>query len=122
MEQAAGGSADREIHLSYDGRTHVLANAASTWEIRLELEQLGAGEVVGIGSVATALDAPHDGVNAEVILSGRIDPHGVASIVLTPLAASSRPPITLIVRVLSGRLEGHDPIITHVLEVRGLPS
>jgi hypothetical protein len=121
MHDAAATPASTGIRLSYDGRTHVLGNEAGTWEIRLELEQLGAGEIVGVGSVATALDAPHDGLVAEVILSGRVDRQGTARVVLTPLAPGALTTVSLVLRLADGRIDVQDPIVSAVLEVRGLP-
>ena len=109
------------VRLGYDGHVHVLGNADGTWRLRLELEQLGAGEMVGIGSVWSALNAPHDGLTADVILSGRVDARGIARIVLTPIAAESLATVSLVVQLFDGRSDVQDPIISSVLEVHGLP-
>ncbi len=109
------------VQLRYDGRVHTLRNAAGTWDLRLELEQLGAGEVVGIGDVTTALDAPHDGMTARVIASGRIRPDGTGHLGLTPLAAGGRPTIELTVR-FAPRADGQEPVIAEVTAIAGLPT
>ncbi len=121
MHDGAGMVAGSGIRMSYDGRTHVLGNEAESWEIRLELEQLGAGEIIGVGSVATARDAPHDVPVTEVILSGRVDRQGTACVVLTPLVPGALAVVTLVLRLVGGRMDVHDPIVSAVLEVRGLP-
>jgi hypothetical protein len=41
--------------------------------------------------------------------------------VLTPLAPGSLATVTLVVRVVGGRVDAQDPIIGAVMEVRGLP-
>jgi hypothetical protein len=109
------------VRVAYDGRVHRLRNDARTWDILLELEQLGAGEIVGIGSLTTALDAPHDGVTAQVIVSGRVRADGTGVIGLTPLAPGGGATITLTVR-LAARVDGQEPTIAEVLGVEGLPG
>lgn len=49
------------------------ATLRGAWELRLELRQLAAGEIVGVGSVTTALDAPHDGVTSSVRFAPLVD-------------------------------------------------
>lgn len=121
MPETAELPTGARVRLVHDGRTHEIGNAAGSWSMRLELEQLGAGELIGIGSVATALDAPHDGVVAEVIVSGRVDGEGMARLVLTPLASGSLVTVTLVARVRGGRADAQDPVLDAVLEVHGLP-
>jgi hypothetical protein len=77
--------------------------------------------VVGVGSVWSALDAPHDGLTANVILSGHVHEHGIATIELTPIASGGPAPVALVVRLFDGRSDVQDPIISSVLEVHGLP-
>ncbi len=120
MAEAGNNHTRPSVRLGYDGHVHVLGNLDGTWRVRLELEQLGAGEVVGVGSVWRALDAPQDGLTANVILSGRVD-DGIARIALTPIASGGPARVTLVVRLFDGRSDVQDPIISSVLEVHGLP-
>ncbi len=110
------------VSLRYDGHLHTIRNAAGTWDIRLELEQLGAGEIVGVGSVTTPLDAPHDGVTARVIASGRIGQDRTGVLELTPLAAAGRGVIALAVRFAPRIDEHEEPVVTEVLAIVGLPA
>ena len=105
------------IRLRYDGHLHTIRDAAGTWDLRLELEQLGAGEIVGVGSVT----APHDGVTAHLIASGRIGPDRTGRIELTPLAGGGRAAIVLSVR-FAPRIDEQEPVVSEILEVVGLPT
>jgi hypothetical protein len=120
MQDAVENHTRTAVRLSYDGRTHVVRNAAATWEMRLELEQLGAGEIIGVGSIATALDAPHDGLVAEVIVGGRVDHEGTARLHLTPIAAGSTATVTVVLRLAEGHGD-RDPVVDAVVSVEGLP-
>ena len=122
MQDAVDTRSGTGIRLSYDGRTHVVRNAAATWEIRLELEQLGAGEIIGVGSIATALDAPHDGMVAEVIASGRVDRQGTVRLLLTPIARGALATVSVVLHLVAGRGDGLDPIADAVVSVEGLPG
>ncbi len=101
--------------LSYDGRAHLLSCTAGSWRIRMELEELGKGEVIGVGMVWTTT---HD-TDTEVIVSGRIDDQGITVVTLTPVMPCRLDPISLVLRV-ERQPEVHDPIVTEGLEVRGL--
>jgi hypothetical protein len=122
MQDAVEIQSATAVRLSYDGRTHVVRNAAATWEIRLELEQLGAGEIIGVGSIATALDAPHDGIVAAVIASGRVDREGTARVRLTPIAAGSLATVAVVLRLAAANGDSQDPIVEAVVSVEGLPA
>jgi hypothetical protein len=113
--------AETGVSLRYDGHLHTIRNAAGTWDLRLELEQLGAGEVVGVGSVTTSLDAPHDGVTARLIASGRIGSDRTGLLELTPLAAGGQSVIVLSVR-FAPLIDEQEPVVSEVLAVRGLPA
>lgn len=121
MEDAVETHSGSGLRLSYDGKMHVVRNAAATWEMRLEIEQLGAGEIIGVGSIATALDAPHDGMVAEVIASGRVNRQGTARLLLTPIARGALTTVTVVLHLLAGRPDGQDPIVDAVVSVEGLP-
>jgi hypothetical protein len=122
MQNAVDRHAGAGVRLSYDGRTHVARNSAGTWEIRLELEQLEVGEIIGVGSIATALDAPHDGLVAEVIASGRVDREGRVRLHLTPIAVGSTAAVFMVLRLAPGHGDGRDPIADAVISVEGLPA
>lgn len=109
------------VWLRYDGHLHTIRNAAGSWDLRLELEQLGAGEIVGVGSVTTPLDAPHDGVTAHLIASGRIGPDRTAVLELSPLGAGGRAVIMLSVR-FAPRIDEQEPVIAEVTAIEGLPA
>jgi len=113
--------AETGVSLRYDGHLHTIRNAAGTWDLRLELEQLAAGEIVGVGSVTTPLDAPHDGVTARLIASGRVGTDGTGVIELTPLAAAARNVIVLAVR-FAPRIDEQEPVVSEVLAIQGLPA
>ena len=87
----------------------------------MRAEQLGAGEIIGVGSIATALDAPHDGVVAAVIASGRVDRQGTARLLLTPIAHGALATVGVVLRLIAGRGDGQDPIADAVVSVEGLP-
>ena len=109
------------VRLRYDGHLHTIRNAAGSWDLQLELEQLGAGEIVGVGSVTTALDAPHDGVTAHLIASGRIGPDRTGVLELSPLGAGARAAIVLSVR-FAPRIDEQEPVIAEILAIDGLPA
>ncbi|MEO6027848.1 MAG: hypothetical protein ABIR79_13365 [Candidatus Binatia bacterium] len=106
--------------LSFDGCRHYLTPVGGAWEIRFELEQLGAGEVIGVGSVWTAARPGEPLRPWEVLVSGRVDERGMATLALVPVAATARSPVRLLVR-MAGRSDGQDPIVSEVLDVQGLP-
>lgn len=109
------------VSLRYDGHLHTIRNAAGTWDLRLELEQLGAGEIVGVGTVTTPLDAPHDGVTARLIASGRIGPDRTGVLELTPLGTGGHSVIVLSVR-FAPRIDEQEPVISEVVAIEGLPA
>ena len=109
------------VRLRYDGHLHTVHNAAGTWNLRLELEQLGAGEIVGVGSITAPLDGPNDGVTTHLIASGRIAPDRTGVLELTPLDAGGRTPIRLAVR-FAPRLDDQEPVVSAVLAIEGLPA
>lgn len=113
--------AETGVSLRYDGHLHTIRNAAGTWDLQLELEQLGAGEIVGVGSVTTPVDSPHDGVTAGLIASGRMQPDGTGVLELTPLAAGVRGLIVLSVR-FAPRIDEQEPVVSEVLAIQGLPA
>jgi hypothetical protein len=120
MELSVRDCAGIGVRLQYDGRVHALRNLSGTWDVRLELEQLGAGEIIGVGSVSTPMDAPHDGITGRVIVGGQLGPDGTGVLALTPLAAGGRAAVTMTVR-FAPRLEGQEPVIAEVLAIEGLP-
>ncbi len=106
--------------LSFDGGRHYLTAVGGAWEIRFELEQLGAGEVIGVGSIWTAACPGEPLLASEVLVSGHVDEHGMATLSLVPVAATDRGPVTLLVR-MTGRTDVQDPIVSAVLDLQGLP-
>jgi hypothetical protein len=111
--------AETGVSIRYDGHLHTIRNAAGTWDLRLELEQLGAGEIVGVGTVTTPLDAQHDGVTARLIASGRMKPDRTGVLELMPIAASGRSVIVLSVR-FAPRIDEQEPVVSEVLAINGL--
>jgi hypothetical protein len=106
--------------LSFDGSAHFLTATGGAWEVRFELEQLGAGELLGVGSVWTPAHPGHPLLGSEVLVSGRVDEHGTATLFLVPIAASTQAPVTLLVR-MAERSDVQDPLVSEVLDVQGLP-
>jgi hypothetical protein len=87
------------------------------WQIRLELEQLGAGELVGVGSIARTT---HPRVS-EVIVGGSLEGDGIARLRLDPIHRDDQAPLALLVRVAS-HPDTADPMVTEVLEVCAMPA
>jgi hypothetical protein len=122
MHHVTDTSSGPGVRLGYEGQRHFLANAAGTWEVRFELDQLAAGEIVGVGSVWRAHDGPYDGLVTDVTMSGHVDQRGIARIVLSPIGTASAAIARLVVRLFDGRSNVQDPIISSVLEVEGLSA
>jgi hypothetical protein len=107
--------------LSFDGRQHYFTAVGGAWEIRFELEELGAGEVIGVGSIWTA-PRPGDALSSsEVIVSGRVGATRRATLVLDPVSADDTTPVRLAVR-MAARADGYEPIVEEILEVHGMPE
>ena len=121
MELTVRNFAGIGVRLQYDGHLHTIRSVAGTWDLRLELEQLGAGEIVGVGTLTTPLDAAHGGVTARVIARGWIGPDRTGVLELTPLSVGGRAVIILSVR-FAPRLDDQEPIVTEVLALEGLPA
>ena len=107
--------------LSFDGRQHFFTATGGAWEIRFELEELGAGEVIGVGSIWTAV-RPGEALSfAEVIVSGRVNEARRGTLVLDPVEPAAGGPVRLAVR-LAARSDAQEPIVSEILEVHGMPA
>lgn len=116
VREGPGGST-----LSFDGRQHFFTAVGGAWEIRFELEQLGAGEVVGVGSIWTPARRGAALSSADVIVSGRVSATRRATLVLDPVVPAERAPVRLVVR-LAEHVESQEPVVSEVIEVHGMPA
>ncbi len=102
-----------------EGRVQVVTYSApggGEWEVRLEIEALGAGEVVGVGSIATALPARGHRRSWDVVVAGLLGADGTATLRLEPLDGERHVSVTMLVRVTSDP-DTEDPLVDEVLAV-----
>jgi len=91
---------------------------AGDWIARIELQQPVVGELLGTGSISTAIHSAQYKRTTEVIAAGSLRNDGTAKIKLTPLFEGGDGPVTIIAEVVAG--PGVQwPAITNVLAVKG---
>ena len=111
----------RPPSLRHDGVMQILTFSTETagdWHLALELEQLGDGELVGVGNLSSAGLVTAADRGFELVVGGRGDALGFATLELTPVVDDGGGPLTLFVRLAMPR-DGADPIVVEVLEVEG---
>ena len=91
---------------------------AETWHLRMELEDLGAGELVGVGLLSMPPEAASP---AEVLIGGTTEHDGTVRLRLLPTGAQHELPIRLRVRVVP-HPDTNEPIVSEVLEAEGSPT
>lgn len=118
---STGLAPDAPASLRYDGVMQVLtfrAEGAGDWHLRLELEQLGDGELVGVATLASAALVTAAERGLELVISGHSDRQGLATLELRPVVDDGEGPVTLLVR-LTTPPDVADPTVREVLAVKG---
>jgi hypothetical protein len=107
--------------LRHDGVRQILTFSTATagdWHLALELEQLGDGELVGVGTLSAAALVTAAERGFELVVGGRANRQGLATLELTPVVDDGGGPLTLLVRLTVPR-DGADPTVASVLAVKG---
>ena len=107
--------------LGDDGVVQVLtfaADGAGDSHLRLELELLGHGEIVGVATLQPAALVTAAERGFEMVVSGRANEQGLATLVLVPVVDDGDGPVTLLVRLTTAPALA-DPTVSEVLAVEG---
>lgn len=111
----------RDVPIAFDPTTAGPGQivCGETWHLRMELEALGAGELVGVGSLSVPAEGA--GTPAEVLIGGKMEPDGTARLRVVPIGGHDELPITLRVRLVQ-HPDTNEPIVSEVLEAEGSPA